>query len=120
VKVLIVDDDVHVRAALRLLLEQEAGVSSVRECATLDGLIDQAAGFQPDVVLIDWELPGLQPAPDHLARLHAGAPGAAVVALSCSPELRPEALRAGAANFVCKSDAPDRLVAILRNLDGGA
>jgi hypothetical protein len=40
-----------------------------------------------------------------------------VVALSCCPELRPEALRAGAASFVCKGDAPDRLVSVLRNLE---
>ncbi len=51
-----------------------------------------------------------------MARLHATAPGTAVVALSCCPELRPQALRAGAASFVCKSDAPDKLVAVLRNL----
>lgn len=119
VRVLIADDDAHVRAAIRLLLEQEAGVSSVSECATIDLLVDQAAGFRPDAVLIDWELPGLQPAADHLARLHASAPGTAVVALSCCPELRPDALRAGAANFVCKGDAPDRLVSILRDLERG-
>jgi DNA-binding NarL/FixJ family response regulator len=117
VRVLIVDDDAHVRAALRLLLEQEAGASSVSECATLDRLVDHAARFRPDVVLMDWELPGLQPAANHLARLHAGAPEIAIVALSCCPELQPEALRAGAANFVCKSDAPDKLVAILRSLE---
>jgi DNA-binding NarL/FixJ family response regulator len=117
VRVLIADDDAHVRAAIRLLLEQEAGVSSVSECATVDQLVDQVAGFRPDAVLIDWELPGLQPAANHLAQVHASAPGTAVVALSCCPELQPEALRAGAAKFVCKSDAPDKLVAILRNLE---
>ena len=62
VKVLIADDDAHVRAAIRLLLEQEAGVSSVSECASVDLLVDQVTGFRPDAVLIDWELPGLQPA----------------------------------------------------------
>ena len=115
-KVLIADDDAHVRAAIRLLLEQEAGVTSVSECASVDLLVDQVTGFRPDAVLIDWELPGLQPG-QHLARLHASAPGTAVVALSCCPEYRPQALRAGAASFVCKSDAPDSLVAILRSLE---
>jgi len=115
VRVLIADDDAHVRAAIRLLLEQEAGVSSVSECASVDRLVDDVAGFRPDAVLIDWELPGLQPA-QHVPRLHASAPGTAVVALSCCPEFRPRALRAGAASFICKSDAPDKLVAILRSL----
>jgi DNA-binding NarL/FixJ family response regulator len=119
VRILIADDDAHVRAAIRLLLEQEAGVSSVSECPNVDLLVDQAAGFHPDVVLIDWELPGLQPAQSHMARLKASAPQTAVVALSCCPELRPQALRAGAASFVCKSDAPDKLVAVLRNLGTG-
>ncbi|MBV9577059.1 MAG: response regulator transcription factor [Chloroflexi bacterium] len=116
-RVLIADDDVHVRAAIRLLLEHEAGVSCISECATIDRLVDQVAGFHPDAVLIDWELPGLQPASTHLAQLRASAPGTALVVLSCCPELRPDALRAGAANFVCKGDAPDKLVAILRNLE---
>jgi DNA-binding NarL/FixJ family response regulator len=116
VRVLIADDDAHVRAAIRLLLEQEAGVSSVSECASVDQLVDDVARFHPDAVLIDWELPGLQPAQQHVTRVHAVRPETAVVALSCCPELRPQALRAGAASFVCKSDAPDKLVAILRNL----
>ncbi|HEY2594315.1 MAG TPA: response regulator transcription factor [Chloroflexota bacterium] len=115
-RVLIADDDAHVRAAIRLLVEQEAGVSSVSECASVDRLVDQTAFFKPDAVLVDWELPGLQPAQPHVARLHAAMPGTAVVALSCCPELRPQAMRAGVAGFVCKSDAPDKLVAILRNL----
>jgi DNA-binding NarL/FixJ family response regulator len=117
VRVLIVDDDVHVRAAIRLLLEQEASVSSVSECATVDCLVEQVAGFRPDAVLIDWDLPGLQPTQD-LARMRASAPKTAVVALSCSPEQQPQALRAGAASFVCKGDAPDRLLTALRNLGG--
>jgi DNA-binding NarL/FixJ family response regulator len=118
VRILIADDDAHVRAAIRLLLEQEAAVSSVCECASVDRLVDQVAGFRPDAVLIDWELPGLQHV-QHVASLHATAPQTAVVALSCCPELRPQALRAGAASFVCKGDAPDKLVAILRDLGRG-
>ncbi len=116
VRVLIADDDAHVRAAIRLLLEQESGVSSVSECASVDQLIDDVARLRPDAVLVDWELPGLQPAQVRLGRLHAVAPSTAVVALSCCPELRPQALRDGAASFVCKSDAPDKLVAVLREL----
>jgi DNA-binding NarL/FixJ family response regulator len=120
VRVLIADDDAHVRAAIRLLLEQEAGVSSVSECASVDHLVDDVACFRPDAVLVDWELPGLHPAQQHLTRVHQIAPGTAVVALSCCPELRPQALRAGAASFVCKSDAPDKLVAIVRELASNA
>ena len=119
-RVLIADDDAHVRAAIRLLLEQEAGVSSVSECSSVDQLLDHATSFHPDAVLVDWELPGFQPAQPRLARLHEALPEIAVIALSCCPELRPQALRAGAVSFACKSDAPDKLVAILRNLGSNA
>lgn len=117
VRVLIADDDAHVRAAIRLLLEQVSSVSMICECVSVDRLVDQVAGFRPDAVLIDWELPGLQHV-QHVARLHASAPRTAVVALSCCPERQPQALSAGAASFICKGDAPDKLVAVLRSLGG--
>lgn len=113
--VLIADDDPHVRSAVRLLLEDEPGISIVADCATADGLVERAVGSESDVVLVDWDLPGLRGGAE-LRRLSSDAPGCRVVALSGRPEQRDEALRSGAVSFVCKGDAPDSLLTVLRRL----
>ena len=74
VKVLLADDDPHVRSALRLLLENESGVAIVGEWAAADGLVDEVLRTQASVVLLDWGLPGLnaerrRPPPGGLPRL---------------------------------------------------
>ena len=113
--VLIADDDPHVRSAVRLLLEDEPGISIVAEWATVDGLVEQVVGSESDVMLVDWDLPGLRNG-TALRRLWSDAPGCRLVALSGRPEERDEALRSGAVSFVCKGDAPDSLLAVLRRL----
>ena len=115
VKVLLADDDPHVRSAVRLLLEDEPGISMVPDCATADGLLERVASSRPDVVLVDWDLPGLRSG-GVLPRLRAGTPSCRVVALSGRPEHRDEALRMGAVSFVSKGDAPDSLLRALRAL----
>jgi DNA-binding NarL/FixJ family response regulator len=115
VKVLLADDDAHVRSALRLLLEDEPGMAIVGESVSADGLLDQVAAAQPAVVLLDWELPGLH-ADGLLDGLRALQPAPYLVALSGRPEAHDEALRAGIPNFVCKGDAPDVLLAAVRAL----
>ena len=114
-RVLIADDDPHVRSAVRLLLRDEPGISGVADWASVDGLVEQVVGSRSDVVLVDWDLPGLRNGAV-LRRLWSDAPGCRVVALSGRPEQRDEALRSGAVSFVCKGDAPDSLLTVLRRL----
>jgi DNA-binding NarL/FixJ family response regulator len=114
-RVLLADDDPHVRSALRLLLENEPGVSIVGESATADGLTDLVTGSRATVVLLDWELPGLR-AGNEVQRLRSTFPACRVVALSGRPEHEIEALRAGVTRFVCKVDAPEVLMHVLGEL----
>ncbi len=59
-RILLADDQSEVRSALHLLLEQEAGLTIVEEVSEADELLAQVEMTCPDVVLLDWELPGLQ------------------------------------------------------------
>jgi DNA-binding NarL/FixJ family response regulator len=115
VNVLIADDDPHVRSAVRLLLDDEPGMSIVADCVSVDGLAERAVHSRSDVVLSDWDLPGLRTGAE-LRRLWADAPRCRIVALSGRPEQRDEALRSGAASFVSKGDPPDTLLRVLRSL----
>ncbi len=109
-RVLIADDRPQVRSALRLLLEQGSGVTVVGEAVDMEQALELTAGQRPDLVLLDWELPG-QDGDAVLARLRAVRPGLVVIALSGRPEARRAALAAGADAFVSKGDPPERLLA---------
>jgi DNA-binding NarL/FixJ family response regulator len=109
--ILLADNQGEVRSALRFLLEQEPGMWVVGEAAEAEALLAQEAAVQPDLVLLDWELPGSQPT-DLLAALRVRR-RTIVIALSGRPEARQQALNAGVDAFVSKGEPPERLLATL-------
>ena len=109
-RVLLADDQSKVRSALQLLLEQEPELSVAGEATEADELLAQVGTVCPDIVLLDWELPGL-PRHDLLSALRARCPHLKVIALSGRPEARQAALAAGADAFVSKGDPPEQLLA---------
>ena len=113
-RVLLADDQSKVRSALRLLLEQEPELSGVSEATDADELLAQVGTVCPDIVLLDWELPGL-PRHDALSALRARCPRLKVIALSGRPEARQAALAVGADAFVSKGEPPERLLAAVND-----
>jgi len=108
-RILVADDEASVRSALCCLISQQPGQRVVGEAMCWDDALRLLPSRRADVLLVDWELPGLSA--ERLARLPAGGPG--IVVLSSRPEAARPALAAGADAFVCKSDAPDRLLAAI-------
>jgi len=115
--VFLADDNANVRSALRLVLEQSAAVRVVGEAADACGLWAGLAALAPRVVLLDWELPGLDPA-DPLGPLRRGWPAARVVGLSARRGVELAAYRAGAHAFLSKLDPPEQVLATVRQLLG--
>ncbi|MCD4739462.1 MAG: response regulator transcription factor [Anaerolineae bacterium] len=113
-RVLLADDQAKVRSALRLVLEQQPGVSILGEAVDITGLLDWVKAACPDLVLLDWELPGLETA-GLLPTLRELCPCLAVIALSGRPEARQTALDAGVDAFVSKGDPPEQLLATVNN-----
>jgi len=111
-RVLIADDQPQVRSALRVLLMQEPDIAIVGEAKDVEQTLEQIAGQQPDLVLLDWELPG-QNGDSALVQLRKVQSGLAVIALSGRPEARRAALAAGADAFVSKGDPPEQLLAVV-------
>jgi DNA-binding NarL/FixJ family response regulator len=111
--VLIADDQSAVRSALRLLLIQEPGATTIDEACDLDEICGLDQELRPDLVLLDWELPN-QGGCAALAQVRATWPGATVIALSGLPEARQAALTAGADAFVSKGDPPEQLMKAVR------
>jgi DNA-binding NarL/FixJ family response regulator len=111
-RVLVADDQAKVRSALRLLVDQQPGIVVQGEAVDTTGLLDWVSAMAPDLVLLDWELPG----PDRgrlLPTLRALCPQLRVIALSGRPEARQAALQAGADAFVSKGDPPETLLAAI-------
>jgi DNA-binding NarL/FixJ family response regulator len=115
-RVILADDQAKVRSALRLLLEHQSDVEILGEAVDTTGLLDRVRVVRPDLILLDWELPGL-PATTLLPLLHDHCPGLRVIALSVRPELRQAALDAGSDAFVCKGDPPERLLMAMDEMD---
>ena len=114
-RVFIADADQELLLALQLLLHQEPGMPLVGIAVRASGVLAQVGASRPDVVLLDWFLPG-RPATEMLADLHALERRPQIIVLSVQPEVESEARAAGADAFVAKSASPDRLVAILRRM----
>ena len=110
--ILLADDQPEVRRALTILLERQPGLIVAGEAVDADDLLAQVETICPDMVLLDWELPGLA-GTDLLSALRAVCPGLLVIALSGRPGARRAALAAGADAFVSKADPPDRLLAAI-------
>jgi len=114
-RVFIADDQRKVRSALKLLLEQDPETSIVGEAVTAEDLVAQVRAARADLVLLDWEVPGLHDANPLLVALRALCPRLSVVALSGRPEAGQAALAAGVDAFVSKGDPPERLLAAVND-----
>ncbi len=116
-RLLIVDDVAAVREALRLLLSEEPGIEVVGEAADGEEALRQAAALEPDLVLLDLEMPrlgGLAAIP----RLGAQPHPPKIVAMSmygADDGARNRALAAGATTYVEKGATLQEVVAALRN-----
>lgn len=114
-RVVIADDELSLHSALRLLFAHEPGVAVVGDAAEAGSARQKAAALRPDLLLLDWELPGTTGVV-LVDELRAAAPAMRIIALSSRPEARPAALAAGADAFVSKGDPPDRLLEAMRGL----
>lgn len=117
-KVVLADDEKQVCSALALLLRTKAEVSIVGEVSHTDDLQLLVQSTHPNLVLLDWELPGMA-TNDLLHVLHALDPDLVVIALSGQPEARLAAIAAGADGFISKGEPPEKILRTLRSVEPG-
>lgn len=115
VRVLVADDHLIIRQGLRLILETTDDFVLVGEAANGAEAVQRATELQPDVVLMDLRMPGM----DGLAaieRLHAEQPHIAVVILTTfnEDELMMRGLRAGAKGYLLKDTDRETLFNTIR------
>jgi DNA-binding NarL/FixJ family response regulator len=115
-RVLLADDEMSVRSALKLLLEQETGISVAGEVTNYEDLTLQFKNINPDLILLDWELPG-ELGREFLKTVRRDYPGTRVVVLSSQPDIKKMALSSGATAFVSKEEPPEKLISVIRRLN---
>lgn len=110
IRVLLADDHTLVRAGLRKLLESMPAVTVVGEADDGLALLALAEQLQPDLVLMDIAMAGLNGL-EATARLRKAQPGVRVLILSMhqSEEYVRQALRHGAMAYLLKDAAPAEL-----------
>lgn len=113
-RILPVEDFVPHRLLVASLLQGHAAFRMIGEAS--DGLaaVERAQELQPDLVLMDIGLPGLN-GMEAARRIRALAPGASIVFLTqeSSPEVIEEALQLGACGYVLKSQIDTDLLPAL-------
>ncbi|MHB1344964.1 MAG: response regulator [Thermoleophilia bacterium] len=114
-RVVLANDAVEVRSALRLLLEQEFGAEIVGEVGRDDDLLVALASSRPDLLVLDWDL-SMDRLLRDVPRLRVACSGARIIALSTRPEERMAALTAGVDGFASKGDGPEHLVQAVRSV----
>src|SRR5918997_3832828 len=85
--VLIVDDEVEVRHALRLLFEIE-GFTVVGEASDGDEAIDLATELEPSFIVLDYSMPHVN-GHDAAVEIRKSVPGSRIVAFSALLESKP-------------------------------
>ena len=120
VRLLVVDDHPVVRQGLRTFLETRADFVVVGEAGDGDAAVAEAARLQPDVILMDLVMPGVDGL-EAINRIRAADPGARILVLTsfASAEQVLPALRAGAAGYLLKDAAPAEVEAAIRAVHRG-
>jgi DNA-binding NarL/FixJ family response regulator len=115
VRVVLVDDNEMYRETLKLVFGMRDEIDVIASVSTGDEAADVCSTLAPDVVLMDYRMPGLNGAEATRAVLDA-CPTTRVVCLSASVTQQEidEVRAAGAVGCVTKDEDFDRLLATVR------
>jgi DNA-binding NarL/FixJ family response regulator len=141
IRVLVVDDQELVRLGFSVILDAADGITVVGEAANGEAAVAGVAAYQPDVVLMDIRMPGMDgleatrlitrgPATPHSAGSgpatppHAGSgpatpPKVVMLTTFDLDDYVYEALRAGASGFLLKDSPRHDLIAAVRAAAAG-
>ncbi len=101
------------RLAMEMLLSEQPDICIVGTTGDSQSLQAMIPASQPDLVVLDWGLPG-RPTPEDLLQAQERPGQPRYVVLGQNPILKQQILAAGAEAFVAVGDPPEKLLAALR------
>jgi DNA-binding NarL/FixJ family response regulator len=111
--IFLAEGETHVRAALRLMLENQGDFRICGESNTVEGTLAQVCQNPPDVILLDWTLPRI----NHqrlIDALREHCPKTSLIATSVKPEHEQIAQQVGTDAFISKQLPPNQYLSALR------
>ena len=120
IRVLVVDDHAVVRQGLKAFLRVQDDIEFVGEAANGDEALTQARSVQPDVILMDLIMPGMDGV-ETMRQLSAAGVDAKVIVLTSFAEDEQvfAAVKAGAAGYLLKDVQPQELGDAIRTVHAG-
>ncbi|MFW6042563.1 MAG: response regulator [Chloroflexota bacterium] len=121
ITVLLADDHVVLRSGLALLLNGQAELEVVGEASTGIEAIKLATELQPDLILLDLNMPGLNGL-DALPTIKQESPASKILILTMhnDPEYLRQAIKLGASGYILKKAADTELLSAMQAvLQGG-
>jgi DNA-binding NarL/FixJ family response regulator len=120
VRVLLADDQAMVRAGFAMILDAQPDIEVVGEAADGASALEQAARLEPDVIVMDIQMPNLDGvSATRVLQSQPEPPRVLVVTTFDVDQYVYEALRAGASGFLLKNSPPEDLVRAVRVLAEG-
>lgn len=120
IRLLIADDQIITRSGLRSLLNTQAGFEILGEAHNGEEAIELAARLQPDVILMDLRMPGVNGI-EATRRIHRTSPHIGILVITVFEDdtsIFP-AIRAGAAGYLLKNSEQEELLRAIRTVASG-
>ena len=120
IRVMLVDDHAMIRAGIKVLLEQIPDIHVVGEAGNGFNAIELVKQLQPDVILMDLSMPGMDGI-EAIQRILALRPGQHILVLTgfLDEERLIQAIQAGAQGCVDKTIPADELIQSIRDVYSG-
>ena len=117
IRIMVVEDHQIVREGLGRMLELEPDMRVVAEASNADEAISQARVVDPDVIIMDIQMPGMDGI-ELTRRLTEDRPELKILILTLYEDYLPEAIAAGAVGYLRKDLGRWELVQAIRTASG--
>lgn len=114
-KIMIAEYQPQIVSALELVVAQEKDICLVGEVHSSNTILEKVKDLSPDVLFLNWELPGFNPF-IIIPRIKFLFPSLKIVALSGRPEVREEAMALGVDIFFHRFERVGELLEKLRGI----
>ena len=120
INVLLVDDHELVRTGIRKILDEVKGIKVIGEAETGEEAVKFCRNTEPDVVLMDMEMPGIGGL-EATKKIIRYAPDVKVIVLTVYSEdpIPTKVMQIGSSGYLTKGTGPDEMVNAIRAVNSG-
>jgi two-component system response regulator DesR len=111
--ILLADSERHVRNALRLSIDYQPDLQVIGEAESAESLLAQSGSSCPDIILLDWDLPGLHPQ-RMISALRMCCSGTLILVTSVRPEVELTIRGLDVDGFIVKAHSPANYFSFLQ------